>query len=119
MNQYLMLCSFLLGLLIISCSPAEQQMNDVEAEAVEALCECAQPVWELNKALAETLKKRDNAAFTAKTNEVKIAFEEMKRCAKPYLTNATNEADRLTLSKALRKTCHSIPPEMIKDLVAE
>ncbi|MFK7772119.1 MAG: hypothetical protein AB8F94_08265 [Saprospiraceae bacterium] len=101
---------FSLAFVFSNCTGNESTPTE---ESINSICDCTQPVVEINQKI-KTLQVEGNIeAITALVEKAGIAFDEAIKCTQK---NASDKVDKIKLKKALMSNC-KVEERMIDDLI--
>jgi len=102
---------FSIAFIFSNCTGDESTPKE---ETVNSICDCTQPVVEINQEIKALQIEGNIEAITALVEKAGAAFDEAIKCTKK---NTSKKVDKAKLKKALMNTC-KVEERMIDDLIS-
>ena len=112
--KYFKTIIFIFSITFIFSNCTDDESTPTE-ETVNSICNCTQPVVEINKKIKILQLEGNIEAITALVEEAGTAFDKAVKCTQK---NASKKVDKTKLKKALMNNC-KVEERMIDDLIGK
>ena len=110
--NYLKTIIFIFSIVFIFSNCTDDESIPTE-ESISSICDCTQPVVEINKKIKALQIEGNIEAITALVEKAGTAFDEAIKCTQK---NTSKKVDKVKLKKSLMSNC-KVEERMIDDLI--